>query len=143
MPAAHTGPNSGAVTILANGAASGSWLNKAAENGVAITDDANVSANASRMNAGTHPKLYLSHEFMMPPNRTIPSVANTESANDDDSAACASSASMTVMQHPSADNEDARRRAVHDVMPATVINAARMAEAGMAVSARYATSNAI
>ena len=142
MPAAHTGPNSGAVTMLASGAANGSWLNKAAENGIAINDDANVNAKASRMNAGTPPKQVRSHEFMIPPNRTIPSVANTDSANDDESAACASNASMTVMQHPSADNEDARRRAVHDAMPATVISAARMAEAGMAVSARYATSKA-
>ena len=143
MPAAHTGPNSGAMAMLATGAAKGSWLNKAAENGVASTDEANVNANASRTKAGNHPKQAFNHELAKPPNTTIPSVAKTDSANEDDNAAWASRAIITAMQHPSADNEEARRRAVHDVIPANVISVARMAEAGIAVSARYAANNMI
>ncbi len=89
MPAAHTGPNSGAMAMLATGAAKGSWLNKAAENGVASTDEANVNvnANASRTKAGNHPKQAFNHELTKPPNTTIPSVAKTDSANEDDNAA--------------------------------------------------------
>ena len=87
MPAAHTGPNSGAVAIFASGAAKGSWLNKAAENGVASTDEANVNANASRTKAGSHPMQAFNHELINPPNTTIPSVAKTDSANEDDNAA--------------------------------------------------------
>ena len=87
MPAEHTGPNSGAMAMLATGAAKGSWLNKAAENGVASTDEANVNANASRTKAGNHPKQAFNHELTKPPNTTIPSVAKTDSANEDDNAA--------------------------------------------------------
>ena len=87
MPAAHIGPNSGAIATLAIGAAKGSWLNKATENGVASTDDANVNANASRIKAGNHPMQAFSHEFVNPPNTTIPSVAKTDSANEEDNAA--------------------------------------------------------
>ena len=143
MPAAHTGPKSGAIAMLAIGAAKGSWLNKAAENGVASTDEANVNANASQIKAGNHPMQAFSHELINPPNTTIPSVAKTDNVNEDDNAAWASRAIIRAMQHPSADNDDARRRAVQDVMPASVISVARMAEAGIAVSARYAASNAI
>ena len=87
MPAAQTGPNSGAIAMLATGAAKGTWLNKAAENGVASTDEASVSANASRMKTGNHPMQVFNHEVTKPPNTTIPSVAKTDSANEDDNAA--------------------------------------------------------
>ena len=136
MPAVHTGPKSGPVAIFASGATRGNWENNAADRGVAKTEDANVSARASRAKAGTRGARRSIQRSMSEPNRTMPNVAKADSANEADSAASGSSAMRPAMQTDSEDNEEARRRAVQDNSPATVMTAARTAETGTAVNTR-------
>ena len=66
----------------------------------------------------------------------MPSVESTESANDAESAAAGQAATTPAMHRPTAFRLAGRRRAKNDVVPASVMSAARTADIGMADSTR-------
>ena len=77
-----------------------------------------------------------SHDEMSGMSAMIPSVDIAERKNEIDTLACGEIVMITTMHAPSAESVTRRRRARNDVVPTTVIAAARSADMGIPVSTR-------
>ncbi len=95
-----------------------------------------MSASASAAKRGRRGARRPIQAAARPANSTMPSVESTESANDAESAAAGEAATTPAMHRPTAFRLDGRRRARNDVVPASVMSAARTADIGMADSTR-------
>ncbi len=102
-----------------------------------------MSDTASEINDGQPGNSSSTHDEKSFPNTTIPKVDNEDRANDTETEVVGSKAIIAMMQMLNALRDDGRRRRVQALSPATVMIAARMAEAGIAVNTRYATMNSI
>ena len=135
---AHTGANRGATTMFANMAMSGICENNAAENGVAVKEEASVSAAASIANAGHRERSVFNQQAMRDPKTMIPNVESVESAKETDKAAPGSMTTTPSTQTASALSAADRRMNDEQESAAMVITHARNAEIGIAVKIRYA-----
>ena len=98
----HSGAKSGEVTALARGAMRDTCENQAAESGSVTRFEAEVSASASRMIAGSLGSNVEIQRMKSDANRRIPSVDPAESAKETERAVNGSNTMKTIIQSASA-----------------------------------------